>query len=650
MNRPTILILDLTLCVLVAQCTQVANGSNLDGKNEKAAMVTVLGTLKVTNQCLDLRYQLKNDSEHDIWVCEDVTVNYDWDLEVFMAEENRILVIRRRLDVPASVYWSTPPIGRYIRLRAGENRTESLSLSVPVHACHVFTSREPMYRKEYATSLVFEIGYYDKDLPRIVRNILEEAEKFSDPSPDQLVHIDHLGTELPFGILSMLKSFNKDLSDKSDQVTVPYSFQALKGELFSQITVEGLHIPFDELPPQLPEPVDVTKQTPLEVLRDLFYEGEIEADEYRAAEVLLNCGDHLYDETAHKIADVYKQVTKGIQPPGRLIYLLDKVADKRERDNIVKELRKKKAEEEHQKQTLIAELLTKAKNNDNVANGHKALTALDELLTLDPSHDEAFKLIRKISAYYRGEVKTNSIGMNLVRIPPGEFLMGTPYDQGGMAHERPVHKVRISKGFWMGVYEVTQVQYEGVMGKNPSNFKDNNLPVEQVSWDEAIEFCRKLSQLEGKSYRLPAEAEWEYTCRADTATRFSWGDTQQTGLCNAENDLGSKLDRNVDLFRSRGLPVDSTVQVGSFKANAFGLYDMHGNVREWCHDWYSNDYYKMSPQLDPPVPSKGSSRVNRGGSWRRDLYGSRSAYRYRNKPGTTMNDLGFRVVLELETK
>jgi formylglycine-generating enzyme required for sulfatase activity len=367
----------------------------------------------------------------------------------------------------------------------------------------------------------------------------------------------------------------------------------------------------------------------------------------------LNCEDYLYNKTARRIADVYKRVAKGGHPPGELNRLLDKIANEQDRNSIFFELRKRKAEGALKKQTQILKLFQQAKKLDDENNSLKALTVLDELHQLAPLHEEAFDLKREISVRYLGQVKTNSVGMRLVWIPTGEFLMGTPWEKGGSANERPVHRVRISQGFWMGMYEVTQRQYKEVMGKNPSHFKGDDFPAEMVSWDDAIKFCRKLGQKEGKKYRLPTEAEWEYACRAGTTTLYSWGDTQHLGLCNAENSTvkvgsGNIYDRNVAVFKKRGFPVDSTVPVGSFEANAFGLYDMHGNVREWCQDSFAFDFYENSPsfQLDPQGPDQNTTRVCRGGSWRWHLYSSRSAYRTFNKHSSKLDDQGFRVVLE----
>jgi formylglycine-generating enzyme required for sulfatase activity/serine/threonine protein kinase len=239
----------------------------------------------------------------------------------------------------------------------------------------------------------------------------------------------------------------------------------------------------------------------------------------------------------------------------------------------------------------------------------------------------------------QGNIVTNSIGMKLVWIPAGEFMMGSPSnEQGRHSDEGPQHKVTISKGFYMGIYEVTQAQWQAVMGSNPSNFKGNNLPVERVCWDDAVEFCEKLSRKEGKTYRLPTEAEWEYACRAGTATPFHTGGTISTDQANYDGDYTYGNGR-------KGIDRQKTIEVGSFSTNAFGLYDMHGNVLEWCSDWYDEKYYSKSPAIDPQGPSSGSSRVLRGGSWNGYPRYCRSAYRLRLSPVSRGINFGFRVVL-----
>ncbi len=255
----------------------------------------------------------------------------------------------------------------------------------------------------------------------------------------------------------------------------------------------------------------------------------------------------------------------------------------------------------------------------------------------------------------------NSIGMTLKLIPAGEFFMGSPDDAiEAQGCEKPSHRVRISKRFYLGVCEVTQAQYEAVMGNNPSHFSANGggkdmiagqstdrYPVEHVSWRDAVQFCNKLSQKEGKKpfyeidgkdtrvpdwngqgYRLPTEAEWEYACRANasTPTRFSFGDNM------AELGLYGWFVGNSEL---------RTHPVGQKRANGFGLYDMHGNVWEWCWDWYGEGYYNQSAADDPTGPAGPSFRLIRGGSWRDVPVWS--AYRGQPPPINRGYDLGFRV-------
>ena len=249
---------------------------------------------------------------------------------------------------------------------------------------------------------------------------------------------------------------------------------------------------------------------------------------------------------------------------------------------------------------------------------------------------------------------TNSIGMKLALIPAGKFLMGSPKDEKDRCPNEEQHEVSITKPFYLGVYVVTQAEYEKVMGNNPSWFsakgdgKDRvkdmdtgQFPVEKVSWDDAVAFCKKLSELPeekkaGRVYRLPTEAEWEYACRAGTKTAFHYGDSLSSKQANFNGDFPYG-------GADKGPYLERTAKVGSYAANAFGLYDMHGNVWEWCQDWYDENYYKNSPKEDPPGPAQASYRVVRGGSWGDVGWGCRSAFRYRLEPGYRDADLGFRV-------
>jgi formylglycine-generating enzyme required for sulfatase activity len=235
----------------------------------------------------------------------------------------------------------------------------------------------------------------------------------------------------------------------------------------------------------------------------------------------------------------------------------------------------------------------------------------------------------------------NTVTLKLALIPKGTFLMGSPATEKdpehGHADNEVQHAVTISKSFYMGVTEVTQKQYETVMGKNPSTFKGPNNPVDPVTWDEAVEFCRKLAATTGKTIRLPTEAEWEYACRAGSKTRFSFGD--------ADANLGAYAWYTAN-SADRTTGVKSTHPAGLKKPNAWGLYDMHGNVWEWCSDWYAADYGPES-QTDPAGPAKGAIRVLRGGSWNYCSWGCRLAGRGRIGPDGKydVNGGGFRVVV-----
>ena len=234
----------------------------------------------------------------------------------------------------------------------------------------------------------------------------------------------------------------------------------------------------------------------------------------------------------------------------------------------------------------------------------------------------------------QGTELVNSIGMKFRLIQPGSFMMGS---EKGHDDEKPVHKVTLSKGFYMGAYEVTQEEWEKVMGSNPSRFKGPKKPVEMVSWEDAQEFARKLSQKENVTYRLPTEAEWEYACRAGTTTEFYWGD--DVGLL--EIGRYACYAGNLD-WRNEG-----TKPVGQKKLNAWGLYDMSGNVWEWCQDWYA-DKYPLERQMDPTGPESGSDRVFRGGSWGQYALGCRSASRNGDLPSYRGNSLGFRLVRAIQ--
>jgi formylglycine-generating enzyme required for sulfatase activity len=267
-----------------------------------------------------------------------------------------------------------------------------------------------------------------------------------------------------------------------------------------------------------------------------------------------------------------------------------------------------------------------------------------------------------VAAPGQDKMITNSIDMKLALIPAGSFLMGSPADEAERDTDESQHEVVITKPFYMGVYEVTQREYQHIMPKNLSVFNPSNggspeHPVDQVLWPEAVEFCKKLSELPeeksaGRVYRLPTEAEWEYACRAGTKTVFHFGNTLSATQANFNGRFPyGGTDEG-------GAYLQKTAKVGSYKPNAFGLYDMHGNVAEWCSDWYDPEYYKHSPKEDPQGPPKGVVatgfgnfyHVVRGGSWLDEGRGCRAAYRFRYMPSDRYRIVGFRVVCELTGK
>ncbi|MCW3131108.1 MAG: SUMF1/EgtB/PvdO family nonheme iron enzyme, partial [Candidatus Methanospirare jalkutatii] len=255
------------------------------------------------------------------------------------------------------------------------------------------------------------------------------------------------------------------------------------------------------------------------------------------------------------------------------------------------------------------------------------------------------------------------VKMAFVWVPAGTFKMGSPSNEPKRdSDEGPVHEVEISRGFWMGKYEVTQGQWQAIMGENPSEFKNcgSDCPVENVSWEDCQEFIGKLNgRLPSGAwrYRLPTEAEWEYACRAGTQTALYTGPITIRGWNNApELDAIAWYGGNSCVRYERGWDCSDwperqyscsrcgTHPVGRKEPNAWGLYDMLGNVWEWCQDWYGEGYYKRSPRVDPKGPASGSYRVERGGGWNVSARGCRCADRSWNDPGWRNNNLGLRLV------
>lgn len=235
---------------------------------------------------------------------------------------------------------------------------------------------------------------------------------------------------------------------------------------------------------------------------------------------------------------------------------------------------------------------------------------------------------------------TNSVGMRLVLIPPGQFVMGSPPGEEGRNDAETQYTAKLTKPFYMGAAEVTQRQWKALMGKNPSFFTDDTLPVDTVAWKEAVEFCRKLSDQEkGVQYRLPTEAEWEYACRAGTMTPFHTGATINTDQANYDGGYTYGSGR-------KGEYRETSTAAGTFAPNAWGLHDMHGNVWEWCADWRGD--YPSAEASDPTGPREGEKRVVRGGCWINFPAVCRSANRGSTVPESWNFHFGFRVVRVLD--
>lgn len=227
-----------------------------------------------------------------------------------------------------------------------------------------------------------------------------------------------------------------------------------------------------------------------------------------------------------------------------------------------------------------------------------------------------------------------NVTFKMLPIPAGSFTMGSPEDETGREKDEAPHPVTLSKPFLMGETPVTQELWEAVMGANPAKFAGPKRPVEQVSWNEASEFCSKLGALCGATFTLPTEAQWEYACRAGTQTAFHYGpelDPKQAQIERSKAEEGAKAEPDPG----------ETADVASFKPNAWGLFDMHGNVLEWCQDHWAN--YPEGDAVDPSGPPAGKFRISRGGAWRYRGGISRSALRRWYLPDSKNSIVGFRI-------
>ncbi len=271
----------------------------------------------------------------------------------------------------------------------------------------------------------------------------------------------------------------------------------------------------------------------------------------------------------------------------------------------------------------------------NVVTVHSSKSVTDDIPWVLPAEPTASHVV----------VLSAALGMKFAWIAPGTFFMGSPESEEGRpseathypvsGYEEAQHKVTLTKGFYMGVHLVTQEQWQLVMGNNPSRFEGQmNLPVESVSREDCQEFIKRLRDMDEKPYRLPTEAEWEYACRAGTTTPFYFGETISAEQANYQGDM---IYGNGKTGKYR----ETTTPVGEFPPNAFGLYDMHGNVWEWCEDWFGD--YPQNDEVDPQGPNAGECGVLRGGSWIDEPQLCRSAYRRSDKPYRCWPVLGCRL-------
>ena len=301
----------------------------------------------------------------------------------------------------------------------------------------------------------------------------------------------------------------------------------------------------------------------------------------------------------------------------------------------------KRMREDQEKRNRAEAFFRKAEEYYLAKKHQEALDNIEKALALFPTDEKYLTLKNKIGKLYypgyRKVLKLNGIEYAFCWCPPGTFLMGSPSSEPGRYNHEKQHRVTLTRGFWMLETEVTQAMWKSVMGTSIRQQHDkantswslggegSDYPMYHVSWEECRSFCEKLSEKLGLTVSLPTEAQWEYACRAGTTGAYA-GDLGKMGWYDSNSRHG-------------------THPVGQKKPNAWGLYDMHGNVWEWCQDWYDEDYYTESPTSDPTGPNSGSNRVYRGGGWIDDAQDCRSASRNWHSPDYRINYLGFRPVL-----
>ena len=351
-----------------------------------------------------------------------------------------------------------------------------------------------------------------------------------------------------------------------------------------------------------------------------------------------------------KISDASQESSSGLS------YNISVLADILEAEKQKEQQSKQKEREKCEKE--LAQLFSSVKDACSKNEYVIAISYLEDILRIVPDSMDAKKLLdfctdkveqkhredeakkRELSmpgakAGDRKTISVNGVEFAFRWCPPGTFMMGSPESEDGRFDDETQHQVTLTKGFWMLETEVTQKQWIAVMGEKPRYFKGDDFPVYCVLWNECQDFCKKCTQL-GLPVQLPTEAQWEYACRAGSTTAYFWGNALNGDKANCDGRYPCGM-------RTKGIYVKKPTPVGSYAPNAWGLYDMHGNVSEWCADWYAKDYPSGSV-TDPVGPSGGSLRVVRGGSCIISARECRSARRGSCHSQSATGDLGFRVL------
>ncbi len=330
-------------------------------------------------------------------------------------------------------------------------------------------------------------------------------------------------------------------------------------------------------------------------------------------------------EKNKQLADLTNQAEKALTDNNfdNAIQLFEKAQELSDTDLTFKVNNIKRLKLEEERKQKIINLLEQARENDSKEKGWTALKQIQELLSLDINHKQALELKEKILSYY---LMTNSIGMKLMYIPAGKFIMGCNY---GEPDEKPAHEVIITDGFYIGQFEVTTAQYQTVMFGRVHNQESANLPIRWIKWDEAVKFCEKLSEIDGKKYTLPSEAQWEYACRAGTTSDYYFGNDENLLHHYEWYSDNSGFERN---------------PVGQKKSNPWGLYDMLGNIDEWCLDNYYQNFYSEICNENPICQRPTKQYVARGGLYNSRAYFSRSSARRFNTNICHIGSPGMRVV------